>query len=249
MNNLITPTSSSAQDLNEISWKLERKTESHQDRWQSWGFRGFGIICRTEINYFTFFFVINKQRVMKTRNLKTDMTEFQWWWSNFLNIKEIVTWQRGNFPDSNWNVKSLNMKIKATFITLHVHFINCCDNFSLSLKRFRTVSQTSSVDYWNFFHSDWRVSYVIISFELQKGKNTKTENSFERNEALIIFFLLMKQHCCTKETSIWIAIKRDIEWVWKNIENCGLLFAFNGRFFPPFNSQPCIIIAVQCVAY
>lgn len=92
--------------------KLRRKISLGSPAIRPMTIRGFGIIWRAEINYFTF--VINKQRVMKTRNLKTDMTEFQWWWSHFPKYKKIVTWQSGNFFSSELKRKYfLNMK---TFI-------------------------------------------------------------------------------------------------------------------------------------
>lgn len=172
--------------------KLRRKISFESPAIRPMTIRGFGIIWRTEINYFTF--VINKQRVMKTRNLKTDMTEFQWWWSHFPKYKKIVTWQSGNFFSSELKRKYfLNMK---TFIT-------ASDALSISSTAVTFLS-TSNIKSGAILNRNWNLFilidgvYVIISVELHENVKTRKQNCFQRNRALIIFFLLMKQHCCAK---------------------------------------------------
>lgn len=187
--------------------------------------RGFGIIWRTEINYFTF--VINKQRVMKTRNLKTDMTEFQWWWSHFPKYKKIVTWQSGNFFSSELKRKYfLNMKT----------FIKASDALSISSTAVTFLS-TSNIKSgailnrnWNLFHSDWRGLRHHQCRVTRKCKNKKAK-LLPTKPSINYIFLVNETTLLCEGKRQWIAIKRDIEWMWKNIEICGLLFAFNGLFF------------------
>lgn len=164
---------------------------------------------------------------MKTRNLKTDMTEFQWWWSHFPKYKKIVTWQSGNFFSSELKRKYfLNMKT----------FIKASDALSISSTAV-TLLSTSNINSgailnrnWNLFHSDWRGLRHHQCRVTRKCKNKKAKLLLTKPSINYIFLVNETTLLCEGKRQ-WIAIKRDIEWMWKNIEICGLLFAFNGLFF------------------
>lgn len=177
---------------------------------------------------------------MKTRNLKTDMTEFQWWWSNFLNIKKSHDDVESFWP--NWMRKR-----KRTFIKQH--HTRC--PFHQLMWHFPLISSgesDESDDNWNIFTSifDWR---DLRHHQFRVTKEKSIFNQMKNINYFFLFvlsyFLLMKETLLSRKLQ-WVAIKRDIEWMWKKIiGNCGLLLAFNGLMKMVFyNSSPCIIITM-----
>lgn len=104
---------------------------------------------------------------------------------------------------------------------------------------------------WNLFHSDWRGLRHHQCRVTRKCKNKKAK-LFLTKPSINYIFLVNETTLLCEGKRQWIAIKRDIEWMWKILKfvayclrlmDCFLLHSIHRHASSPVRRS------VQCVAY
>jgi hypothetical protein len=114
--------------------------------------------------------------VTKTRNLKTDMTEFQWWWSIFLKYKSVLPRHFSYGLDSKGNRRSVR---KARLIS---NSLSAIESRHLHL---RLISNRESHD------SERKLKHFPPQFDWRDDHHSQitTENFLFSDKTLINFSL------------------------------------------------------------